>query len=386
MDVTNFSNQNILSTGWLSELNQAKGAMVRAQSAIITDYANVRSFSTGLEGYTTSVRPSNNGIYLATSPIASGRFSTIAVRPTDSITFQQAQNRLTDTVLGFSNTFNSLTAKPFGITSDTGIRIGHYPLTEEQRQRAEEIKVYDFLLKEGWIVTKYIYANDIFKELTSASKEKLKSLDIEAIYLSFFELNNYSQLGLLIESWYQKNSFFLKRRGVFEDCLYIIRKIGLREKGVQLGRVLIPTLIAQMDGVLCDYAIDIGFRWDKNRIVNPHTTEKLGTTHNNWIEKLHIDDFTFYGCVLFLDYLFLGAFPDAQHTPLPPRRKDDEPENPELARIYNRHKIMHGEILDYGTIENLIRTFLILDFVAHLDYKSGWDAHVKHMAKLSPTP
>ena len=33
---------------------------------------------------------------------------------------------------------------------------------------------------------------------------------------------------------------------------------------------------------------------------------------------------------------------------------------------FNRHKIMHGEVTNYGKKTYLIRAFLILDFLAHL--------------------
>ena len=36
---------------------------------------------------------------------------------------------------------------------------------------------------------------------------------------------------------------------------------------------------------------------------------------------------------------------------------------------FNRHKIIHGEYLKYGRIDNTIRAFLILDFLATLSNK-----------------
>lgn len=40
-----------------------------------------------------------------------------------------------------------------------------------------------------------------------------------------------------------------------------------------------------------------------------------------------------------------------------------------LQITFNRHKIMHGEYLKYGRIDNTIRAFLILDFLATLSNK-----------------
>jgi len=69
------------------------------------------------------------------------------------------------------------------------------------------------------------------------------------------------------------------------------------------------------------------------------------------------------------DYLFSQAFPYGQSNPV---KKNEIPQKVKYRPFFqfSRHKIMHGEDLQFGTIDNVIRAFLLLDFLANLKNKA----------------
>jgi hypothetical protein len=104
---------------------------------------------------------------------------------------------------------------------------------------------------------------------------------------------------------------------------------------------VIPTLIAQIDGIRIEFMDQNGLSfWTKDKVWKRWFE---GQTSNQELLDLAND--------IFLNILFQKSQPG---KPL------------ETPFTFSRHKIMHGEYLRYGRIDNTIRAFLILDFLATL--------------------
>jgi hypothetical protein len=65
-----------------------------------------------------------------------------------------------------------------------------------------------------------------------------------------------------------------------------------------------------------------------------------------------LNEFSPIGEYLLLEILFQEAFQGQDLT---------------IPSTFSRHKILHGEYINYGRIDNTIRAFLILDFLHYLE-------------------
>lgn len=223
----------------------------------------------------------------------------------------------------------------------------------------------EFLFRNGWIFTPYLKGKSVENDLLTTDLFKKTNAEINSIYEDFFSKDNYKELELMIISWNNKR-LFKPRMRIFVNCLKILRTFRLRGKNVQRlnpSTIILPVLIAQIDGIGLLYAKDSGLFLDRTQL-----KDSAGQTFNKWCAwmwKLPCGDTSeVYFLRMLEDFLFATAFPVGQI-----KRKNKLREQPENIRPflkYNRNKIMHGEDLRYGTIDNLLRTFLALDFLAHL--------------------
>ena len=152
----------------------------------------------------------------------------------------------------------------------------------------------------------------------------------------------------------ETNEIFKPRIKIFRDCVSVMRNA----KGkYNPSTIVLPTLIAQIDGIRREFMEQIrrefmeqnglSFNPKKRNVVGWKVWFK-GQTSNQELLDLAND--------IFLNILFQKSQPG---RPL------------ETPFTFNRHKIMHGEYLKYGRIDNTIRAFLISDFLATLSNKGG---------------
>jgi hypothetical protein len=129
-----------------------------------------------------------------------------------------------------------------------------------------------------------------------------------------------------------------------------------------IGLVIIPALVAQIDGIQTEYKVKWGFTYDTRRRKwrDPSGNEVDGRmfrqifkdqAHNNQQLIFPIDD-------LAIEALFDNLFETTLYS---------TPSSTDLSR----HKILHGERKDYGSMANVIRVFLYLDFLSSLEYRTN---------------
>lgn len=103
--------------------------------------------------------------------------------------------------------------------------------------------------------------------------------------------------------------------------------------------VAIPAIIAVIDGTLADFAIHdlkVSDQWARPVKAALARSDRLNSAIFEPASHLAFD------------VLFGGANP----------RK-----RPMYGMGFNRHKIMHGEFIRYGTAANALRSFFVVDFV-----------------------
>jgi hypothetical protein len=206
-------------------------------------------------------------------------------------------------------------------------------------------KSLPLLKKYDWFVCPSLQPSlliEIVNVEESTEDEELKQKQINRLFVDYFKDNEYENLRDLVGSWADK-PLFKARIEIIRDCLSALTN-GHDEHAT--GNVIIPTLIVQIEGLSKAYLPDP---------LPKHWRKALGRElRKNKKEDSVIDDIVFLAMDYFEEILF----------------KSTRGKPPEKPITFNRHMILHGESLDYGSIENIIRAFMILDFLA---VETDWD-------------
>ncbi len=226
-------------------------------------------------------------------------------------------------------------------------------------------KTREHLHQNGWFITSYIEDKEIKDQLLSSDIFDKTNSQINEIYEDYFANDSYREIELMIKSW-KTNKLFKPRISIFLSCLNVLRAFRKNKrnmKKVNPCSVLIPVLISQIDGIILEFARDKGLVLNSMRLKDKVTQQTF--KNSEWLMKLPIGSYSEPHAVLLLHFvLFASTLPIGQEN-----EKDKLKEKPKEVRafsFYNRNKILHGEDIKYGTIDNLLRSFLILDFLAHL--------------------
>lgn len=170
------------------------------------------------------------------------------------------------------------------------------------------------------------------------------------LFVGYFWDNNFENLETLVEGW-KANSIFTRRMKIFRDCISALRDA---KRGSNLSNLVIPTLIAQIDGVRQDFMEQKGLYFDlKGKQWKDSSGQPLiWEDQKKWFRKQTPNQSLLdLANDIFLDILFQTAYRGEQLK---------------IPFTFSRHKVMHGEYKRYGTKDNTIRAFLVLDFLASL--------------------
>lgn len=206
------------------------------------------------------------------------------------------------------------------------------------------------LKKYKWFVSlglpDQFYAEVIRIENQSGNKKK----KMNDLFIGYFSQNNFKRLEELIEEW-DKNPLFKPRMKIFRNCLKTLRNAKKKDNP---SIVVIPVLIAQIDGIMNQIIAKYEIKYDKK-------TKKWVDSNGNYSDKKEdakkkviegLNEYSPVGEFVLLEILFQTALPGQELN---------------IPTAFSRHKIMHGEKINYGRMENTIRTFLILDFLHYLE-------------------
>ena len=182
----------------------------------------------------------------------------------------------------------------------------------------------------------------IFEVVEIGRRKGNQRKTINRLFIDYFSSNNFENLEKLVDGW-ETNEIFKSRMKIFRDCISVMRNA----KGkYNPSTIVLPTLIAQIDGIRIEFMNRNGLSfWTKDRVWKGWFK---GQTPNQKLLDLAND--------IFLNILFQKSQPG---RPL------------ETPFTFNRHKIMHGEYLRYGRIDHTIRAFMISDFLATLSNRGG---------------
>ncbi len=208
-----------------------------------------------------------------------------------------------------------------------------------ERYKIAEEKAATILEKYKWLVSPSLPMPIVFELMEIAIKPGRQDKAINKLFIDYFSLDNWRNLEMMAIEW--KGRIMKERLDIIIDCIYVLQETKPRK--INQTNVVLPAIIAQIDGVWEDYL------------------QSKGITYNN--SKDRKDKYNKVKVIAFpdkLDDIADSIFLDILFQRSLKARKLETPFN------FNRHKILHGENLRYGRKTYLIRAFLILDFLAHL--------------------
>jgi len=248
----------------------------------------------------------------------------------------------------------------------------------EKHIRSTHLAVDKLALDYGW-VSEWEHLTpremddllDIWSK-TNDSKNEQEEL-ISKYFIEFYSNSDFYWLDELVESW-ESNPILKRRLPIIRDCIFALKNASSQ---FNPSNLVIPVLISQIDGV-------IGELIERDGAQCTETVTKNGKKRKHWIfckdgrqvgpvnasEKVFghlIKDKRnslgeFKGKYSFsqliqtnsrYDVILEGLFQPSIHG--------EKPDNPSFI---SRHKILHGEDIEYGTLKNAIKLFLIMNYLS----------------------
>ena len=245
----------------------------------------------------------------------------------------------------------------------------------EKHLRSIFLAIDKLALKYGWVSNWDHFTpaeiDDLLKEWsdTKFSIEEQEQM-ISKYFVDYYSAHNFNALNDCITKWNQ-NPIFNRRNSIFRDCLYALQS---NCEFFNSPNLVVPVLISQIDGFIGELLEHEG--WSFKEI-----DTKRGTKEKRWVYR---DDPTIKNSEKNSDRCFgnvighkrnrfgiTGGISDliqmnsryevVMEGLFQPAYHGDNLKNPSFI---SRHKILHGEDIEYGTPKNAIKLFLILDYLS----------------------
>jgi len=220
---------------------------------------------------------------------------------------------------------------------------------ESDRKYRSDLKIIKpYLKKYKWLVSPSMPAVAVDIIADAVRKGPVSRKEFSDLFIDYFTRGNWANTEEMVANW-EKGSIASSRLRVIRNCVQLLRVEPTSK--LNACYAVLPALIAQIDGVMTDCltAQGVDFRSSFRRSKTATMGREVALRHA--LPKTPYEDFYEPARYLLLDILFQTAF---MGQPL------------STAFNFNRHKIMHGEFLNYGRKDYVVRCILILDFLAHL--------------------
>jgi hypothetical protein len=209
----------------------------------------------------------------------------------------------------------------------------------EEKFQVAEAEATRVLHRYKWFISPSMPASLLFEVVKLGIQEGNQRGAINRLFIEYFSADDYVELDQLVKDW-RVNPLFEPRIKILRDCVAVLR--GTKGQ-YNPSNFIIPTLIAQIDGIIADYLQQKGINWSDIEERKRWKEHFKSHTADQYLPDLANE--------VILNLLFQQAWPgQSLYTPF----------------TFSRHKIMHGEYTRYGRIDNTIRAFLILDFLSQL--------------------
>lgn len=228
-------------------------------------------------------------------------------------------------------------------------------INSKMQDFANKIKIYaefnfveDFKTKYSWFLPEELYLEDsskyfkapyLLNAMNKNGNEDSKIVD--ELILSITEENNWEFIDFLVAKWGKEVELFnADRIQILKDCIIAIKNLKRSES----ANIILPTLIAQIEGVWLEVLIKNGIDVDNYNSENRQI--RLGEQKRMLDALLDHNDINQQS---FYEILANGLFCYGGNM------------NGDFK--FRRHKIMHGRDTNYGDIASVVKAFFMLDYL-----------------------
>jgi hypothetical protein len=198
------------------------------------------------------------------------------------------------------------------------------------------------LARYGWFLSPSMPLPFAVNVTRLACSQSVTGGQLTELFIGYVASNGWSNAAAQVQVW--------GNQGLLHGRVHILRACveTLQSTTPQSGALaVLPALIAQIDGALSELALNMGLARNGQHWVDDASERQR---RDEWLAA-RLKDPLFHepAMDLVLHVLFRRATPG----------------EPNLSPLMlNRHKILHGECTDYGTVENVARALLVLDFLS----------------------
>lgn len=211
----------------------------------------------------------------------------------------------------------------------------------QQKYNIAQKEAARILKKYKWFITPSMPLPLVFKIVKVGKKPGRQDKAMNKLFIEYFKSNNWQNLETMVHSW-KNNPLLKKRYKILADCVQALKSASNSKGSANITNAVLPTVITQIDGALMDYIDRKGIPWQGYATRNTQVRASKAKALPDELDEQATD--------IFLNILFQRSQPG---IPL------QTPFN------FNRHKILHGENVHYGRQDYLIRSFMVLDLLAH---------------------
>jgi len=248
----------------------------------------------------------------------------------------------------------------------------------EKHIRSIFLSIDKLALKYGWVSDWGNFTpRDVDDLLNEWSNEKYSLEEQEQLISDYFiqrnSANNFDALESYIGEWC-KNPIFEKRIPIFRDCLFALRNSSQQFNSSNL---VVPVLISQIDGIFGELLKREGWHYKESLTKKGKKIKKWVYYNDGEIIHSEITSDKGFGTLIKEKRNCLGANrlkhsisnlvqTNSRHEVIieglfQSANYGDEIKN---LNFISRHKILHGEDMNYGTQKNAIKLFLILNYLS----------------------
>ncbi|MEW5818793.1 MAG: hypothetical protein AB1782_01260 [Cyanobacteriota bacterium] len=205
-----------------------------------------------------------------------------------------------------------------------------YNLYVSNYSTISKLKYYNWLLPSTMFNSSHI--EEIHKIFNSNLTEYDEKIIIDQYIAKIFTENDYNELDLLLKKA-EKNPIFSKRAHISYHCLKVLKRFGKTTSAY----IILPTLISQIEGFWKDYLIQNGI------------SERI----------LYIDSESFYDVTVNVADIDFASFLLAKIMLSCPSF--------DIDIFSHKQSILRGEIVNYGSIDYVIRAYMAIDFLSNIN-------------------
>lgn len=211
------------------------------------------------------------------------------------------------------------------------------------------------IAKYGWLITDSISYKD-YQNIVILINDGAEQKDIDNKFLELYFDDEFSGLKYCLENI--KNNLFIKegnnlRFEIINDCFNIV----INNNSTSSYNVAIPVLLIHIENIKNELVEKVKniFPQDFPKEKDDKRTKKTVIEKKAFNKIKEIEEVEMLYKYTF-DYIIDSVFQNSYDV------KFENENNESESSILNRHKILHGNILKYGTKENFLRCCLILEF------------------------